>query len=593
MKDTFHLHLYTVFPFLRWWPLVNVQTARADSIAGLTGAIIVLPQGVAFASIAGLPPEYGLYAAMVPAAVAALFGSSWHLVSGPTTAISLFVFGAVSPVAEPGTSQYVGLVLTLAFLTGLFQFALGAARMGMLVNFISHTVVIGFTVGAAVLIATSQIKNFFDINIPRGTSFYETMHLFVIMARDINPYATAVGVVTLISGILTRRYYPKVPYLIVAMVIGSLFALVLSTTIGLGKTQIHTVGALPRGLPPLSHPDFSFSAINSMLFSALAITMLGLTEAISISRAIAVRSEQRIDASQEFIGQGLANIVGSFFSGYPSSGSFNRSGLNYTAGAQTPLATVFAAGFLVITLLFVAPLAAYLPIAAMAAILFLIAYGLVDFHHIRTIFKASGAESLIFVVTFIGTLVDLEKGIFFGVLLSLLSYLYRTSRPVIREAVPAPEEGSYHFVPRSDKPGCCQLKMIFLDGSIFFGAVDSVQRTLRGYDQSNPDFKHVLILGTGINFVDLAGVDMLAGEARRRKKLGGGLYFHRLKNSVFQIFKRSGFLEDIGEGNMFAMGPKVIPLIYPKLDSEICRRCKTRIFVECNTRLPNGELRRD
>ncbi len=593
MKGTFDLRLYTVFPFLRWWPRVNALTARADLIAGLTGAIIVLPQGVAFATIAGLPPEYGLYAAMVPAVVGALFGSSWHLVTGPTTAISLFVFGAVSSVAEPGTSEYIGLVLTLAFLTGLFQFALGAARMGMLVNFVSHTVVIGFTVGAAVLIAASQIKNFFDISIPRGTSFYETMHLFVIMARDINPYATAVGVLTLISGILTRRFYPKVPYMIVAMVVGSLFALVLNMMIGLEKTHIYTVGARPQGLPPMSHPDFSLSAINSMLFGALAITMLGLTEALSISRAIAVRSEQHIDANQEFIGQGLANIVGSFFSGYPSSGSFNRSGLNYTAGAQTPLATVFASGFLVIMLLFVAPLAAYLPIAAMAAILFLVAYGLVDFHHIATIFRASRAESVIFLATFIGTLVDLEKGIFFGVLLSLVSYLYRTSRPVIREAVPAPEEGSYHFVPRAEKPGCCQLKMIFLDGSVFFGAVDSVQRTLRGYDEYNPDFKHVLILGIGINFIDLAGASMLAGEARRRRKLGGGLYFHRLKDSVFQMLKRSGFLEDIGKENMFKMGRKVIPIIYPKLDSEICRRCKTRIFAECNTRLPNGEPRRD
>jgi SulP family sulfate permease len=243
--------------------------------------------------------------------------------------------------------------------------------------------------------------------------------------------------------------------------------------------------------------------------------------------------------------------------------------------------------------LFVAPLAAYLPIAAMAAILFLVAYGLVDFHHIATIFRASKAESTIFLATFIGTLVDLEKGIFFGVLLSLIWYLYRTSRPVIREAVPAPEEGSYHFVPRAEKPGCCQLKMIFLDGSVFFGAVDSVQRTLRSYDEHNPDFKHVLILGIGINFVDLAGASMLASEARRRRKLGGGLYFHRLKDSVFQMLKRSGFLKDIGKENMFKMGRKVIPLIYPKLDSEICRRCKTRIFAECNTRLPNGEPRKD
>jgi SulP family sulfate permease len=381
--------------------------------------------------------------------------------------------------------------------------------------------------------------------------------------------------------------------MIVAMVAGSLFGLALNTMIGLETTRIHTVGALPQAILPLSHPDFSLSAINAMLFSALAITLLGLTEAISISRAIAVRSEQHIDANQEFVGQGLANVVGSFFSSYPSSGSFNRSGVNYAAGARTPLATVFASGFLVVILLVIAPLAAYLPIATMAGILFLVAYGLVDFHHIRTIFRASRAESIIFAVTFIGTLVDLEKGIFFGMLLSLLMYLYRTSRPVVREALPAPEEGSYHFVRRAGNPGCCQLKMIFIDGSVFFGAVDSVQRTLRQYDQYNPDFKHLLILGIGINFIDLAGAEMLAREARRRRGMGGGLYFHRLKDSVFQMLKQSGFLDDIGKENMFPMGPRVIPIIYPKLDSEVCRRCKTRIFKECHIALPNGEPRRD
>jgi len=591
MKTISDLRLYTIFPFLRWWPRVNAAGTRADLIAGLTGAIVLLPQGVAFATIAGLPPEYGLYAAMVPAVIGALFGSSWHLVTGPTTAISLVVFAVVSPLAEPGSSQFLSLALTLSFLTGVFQFVLGAARMGLLVNFISHTVVIGFTAGAAVLIAASQIKNFFDLAIPRGTSFYETISLFFGMFDQINPYATAVGSLTLVCGILTKKYLPKLPYMIVAMVAGSLLALVLGIIVGPEVTMIQTVGALPRSLPPLSYPDLSPSAISSLFFGALAITLLGLTEAISISRAIAVRSEQNIDANQEFIGQGLANIVGSFFSAYPSSGSFNRSGLNYTSGAQTPLASVLASILLLFILLAVAPLAVYLPIATMAGVLFLVAYGLIDFYHIRSIFRVSRAESIIFSITFIGTLLDLEKGIFFGMLLSLLMYLYRTSRPVIREALPAPGETSYHFIPKKGAPGCCQLKMLFLDGTVFFGAVDSVERSLRQYDQENPDFKHVLILGTGINFIDLAGAEMLAREARRRRRMGGGLYFHRLRDSAFQMLKSSGHIDDIGKDNMFPMGPRVIPILYPRLDSEICRRCKTRIFNECQAVLPNGELR--
>ncbi|MDP1898724.1 MAG: SulP family inorganic anion transporter, partial [Sulfurimicrobium sp.] len=336
------LWLFRVLPFLRWWPMVNKASNKADLISGITGAMIVLPQGVAFATIAGMPPEYGLYAAMVPAIVAALFGSSWHLVSGPTTAISIAVFAAMSPLAEPGSPQFVSMVLTLTFLTGLFQLILGLARMGVLVNFISHTVVIGFTAGAAMLIAASQVKSFFGIAIERGAHFHIVIEQLILQIGHLNPYVTTVGAITLATGILARKFIPKFPYMIVAMVVGSIVAYLINLEFGVEVTKIKTVGALPAHLPPLSLPDLSNSTILKVLFPALVVTMLALTEAVSISRAIATKSEQRIDGNQEFIGQGLANVVGSFFSGYASCGSFNRSGVNYASGAQTPLATVYA-----------------------------------------------------------------------------------------------------------------------------------------------------------------------------------------------------------------------------------------------------------
>lgn len=244
------LWLYKLLPFLRWWPMVNKSTMKDDGIAGLTGALIVLPQGVAFATIAGMPPEYGLYAAMVPAIIGGLFGSSWHLVSGPTTAISIAVFASISPHAAPGSPEFISLVLTLTFLTGLFQLILGLARMGTLVNFISHTVVIGFTAGAAILIAASQVKNFFGINIPRGTEFYNVIRMFFEQIGDINPYVTAVAIITLATGILSKRLAPKLPYMIVALLVGSLVAFGLNSNYGEAVTHIKTVGALPAGLPP-------------------------------------------------------------------------------------------------------------------------------------------------------------------------------------------------------------------------------------------------------------------------------------------------------------------------------------------------------
>jgi SulP family sulfate permease len=560
-------------------------------IAGLTGALIVLPQGVAFATIAGMPPEYGLYAAMLPAIIAALFGSSWHLVSGPTTAISIAVFAAISPLAEPGSPQFISMVLTLTFLTGLFQLILGLARMGVLVNFISHTVVIGFTAGAALLIALSQVKNFFGINIARGAPFHVVIEQLFEQFSNINLYVTFIGAITLASGILSKRYIPKLPYMIVAMVVGSVVAYLVNLEVGVQTTLIKTVGALPASLPPFVIPDFSYSTIHKVLFPALIVTMLALTEAVSIARAISVKSEQRIDGNQEFIGQGLSNLVGCFFSSYASCGSFNRSGVNYSAGAQTPLATVYASIFLLLILLLVAPLASYLPTAAMAGILFLVAWGLIDFHHIVSIVRTSRAETVTLFVTMIGTLIDLEKGIFFGILLSLALYLYRVSRPSIDPSVPAKEEGAYHFIDAHGHLECPQFRIVRINGSIFFGAVDYLRSGLMQIDENNPRQKTVMIVASGINFVDVAGAEMLAQEARRRRKMGGGLYFYRCKDSIFKFLRKSDKLNDIGADGFFAAKSNWIKHVYYKLDPEICRTCKARIFSECHDKLPNGEAR--
>ena len=595
MKNTLAcpLWLYKVFPFLRWWPSVDKATTKADLIAGLTGAMIVLPQGVAFATIAGLPPEFGLYAAMVPAIMGALFGSSWHLVSGPTTAISIAVFASISPYAEPGTAHYISLVLTLTFLAGLFQLIMGLARMGVLVNFISHTVVIGFTAGAAVLIAGSQIKNFLGLQMARGLPFHEVLEQVYLQFDKINPYVTAVGVITLLAGIVLKKYMPKL-YMILAMVIGGVTALVINQLYGgADVTHIKTVGALSASLPPLTYPDLSIGAIKQVLFPALIVTMLALTEAVSISRAIAVKSEQRIDGNQEFIGQGLSNIFGSFFSSYASSGSFNRSGVNYAAGAKTPLAAVFSALFLVIILLMVASLAAYLPTAAMAAILFLVAYSLIDFHHIHSILHTNRQETAVLIVTLIGTLVDLEKGIFLGIMLSLMLYLYRTSRPEVISVVPDPESDSYHYVPVEQRPECPQVKILRLHGSIFFGAVNHVQQILLDVDEYNPQQKTLVLASSGMNFVDIAGAEMLVQEARRRRKLGGGLYFYRMQEDVHSLLMKGEYMKDIGEENSFPAKSRPIDVIYPKLDSDICRTCAARIFAPCHKALPNGALRQD
>lgn len=585
-------NLHAIFPFLRWWPMVNRHTLRDDLLAGSTGALVVLPQGVAFATIAGLPPEYGLYAAMVPTVIAALFGSSWHLVSGPTTAISVALFAMLSQYYEPGSSHYISMALTLTFLAGVFQTALGLARMGALVNFISHSVVIGFTAGAALLIGASQIRNFFGIEIVRGAPLYEIFHQLFLQIDKIHWPVLCTSLVTLATGIVIKRCCPKIPFMVAAMIVGSVAASLLNFWLGANNTGIRTVGALPAHLPPLSHPDLSLATLQLAFAPALVITMLGLTEAVAIARAISVRSEQCINGNQEFIGQGLANIIGSFFSGYASSGSFNRSGVNFEAGAKTPLASVFASILLLLLLLLVGRLAAYLPNAAMAGILFLVAWGLIDFHQIRHIWQTSKAETVILLCTFSGTLISIEAGIFSGVFLSLVVYLYRASKPEIMPMVPANEAGAYHFVLVHNEPECPQLKIVRINGPVFFGSASHVQQALRHIDAENPQCKSVLIAAASFNYIDIAGAEALALEARRRRRQGGGLYFYRLKESIYEFLRQGDYLKDFGEDAFFPVMTHVTGAIYWKLNPDICRNCKVRIFEECRRGVLPGGLRR-
>ena len=566
---------------------------RADLMAGAVGAIIVLPQGVAFATIAGMPPEYGLYAAIVPAIVAALFGSSWHLVSGPTTAISIVIYSTMSTLAEPGSRAYVDLVLLATFLTGVFQLAMGLGRMGVLVNFISHTVVVGFTAGAGLLIIGTQIQHFFGVPMDRGMSFAESIYAFLTHLYTIDWDVAAVGMVTLLVGTAVRQRFPKFPYMIAALLAGSVVAAALNAlpeTFGVGA--IPTVAPFSAALPQFSVPPFSLEGLRKTVSIAMAVTMLGLTEAVSIARSIGLRSEQRVNGNQEFIGQGLSNVVGSFFSAYASSGSFNRSGLNYEAGAKTPLASVFAALVLMVILVLVAPLARYLPIPAVAGILFLVAWGLIDVKAIHGILRTSRSESAVLVVTLVATLTaQLEFAIYIGVVLSLMLYLSRTSHPRISDVKPDPSEHSYLFTARSGLPDCPQLKIVRISGSIFFGAVDHIQRMLQELDAETPTQTHLLIDATGVNFVDVAGAEMLALEAKRRRRLGGALYLYRVNAEVMKLLERGGYLNDIGKDNIFPVRSRAVGFIYPKLDVEICRGCRRQIFRECKTALPNGEPR--
>ena len=565
-------YLLKFLPFLSWAKHTTPASARQDAMAGLTGAIIVLPQGVAYALIAGLPPEYGLYAAIVPAIIAALFGSSWHLISGPTAALSIVVFTTISPLAQVGTAAYISLVLTLTLMAGLFQLILSLARMGSLVNFVSHSVVVGFTSGAAVVIATSQIKNALGLNLQSTGNFI----LNWIAVAD-NIIAThlpslVIAALTLATLIVIKRWRRRWPNMLIAMVVGSAATQALLLTSWSGVSEIALVGEIPSQLPPLSTPLMTWDLLRQLAPGAMALGLLGLVEAVSIARSVATRSGQQIHGNQEFIGQALSNILGSFSSSYATSGSFTRTGVNYEAGATSPLAALFAAVFLALIILLFAPLAAYITLPSMAAILLMVAWNLIDWHHIKIIYRAGKNEAMVFSVTFAATLLlPMEFAIYLGVLLSLVLYLRRTSQPNITALASGRGAKKLVDAQRSNLPECDVIKIVRIDGALFFGAVDYVQTTLMAIPQ-----KHVLIVASGINFIDLAGTELLANEAKRLAAKGGGLYLCNVNGRVIKPIIRNGHLSTIGKRHIFATKALALSTIDAKLSDHSCAGCENR-----------------
>ncbi|POF86965.1 SulP family inorganic anion transporter [Pseudomonas putida] len=502
-----------LLPFLTWLPRQTPRSVRQDLLVGLSGAILALPQSIAYALIAGLPAEYGLYAAIVPVIIACLWGSSWHLICGPTAAISIVLYASVSPLAVSGSSDYISLILLLTFLAGAFQLVLGLVRFGALVNFVSHSVVLGFTLGAAVVIALGQLPNLLGIELASQATALKTLQDLLSHAGEIDLPALTLGLATLLLGLLLKLWRPRWPSLLISLLLVSLVAWLLPQWFG----QVARVPAFSGQLPPLSPlPLLDFELILRLLPSAVAVGMLGLVTSLSIARSLASRSEQMIDANQEIRAQGLSNMVGSVFSGYLSSGSFTRSGLSYDAGARSPLAGVFSALWVALFAVTGAGLIAHLPIPAMAGSILLICWGLIDVRGIRALLRVSRAEFLVMALTAMATLLlELQTAIYAGVLASLFFYLKRTSQPRVLQS----REG--------------ETDVLRVGGSIFFGAAHYLQVRLQRCQGP-----HVLIDARQVNFIDYSGVDMLHREARRLMRNGGSLTLQRARPQVVEELQK-------------------------------------------------------
>jgi SulP family sulfate permease len=586
--------------FGSWVRTVSAGTLRADALAGVLGAVLVLPQGIAFATMAGLPPEYGLYTAVVPCIIAALFGSSWHVMSGPTNANSLALFAMLSPLALAFSPAYIQMALVVTVMVGVMQWLIGALRLGSLANFISPAALFGFTSGAAVLIAVHALPDLLGLTAAAQPGSAALLRHVAGQLDAVQPVALAAAAVTLVVAVALRRWRPHWPYMLAGLAGATLAGTYLMPQVFAGETMqgLRTVGSIAVPWPKLVLPQVSWAQVPELLGLAFALTIVALGQAISIAKAVAARSGQRIDTNREFRGQGLSNIVGGFFSSYVSCGSMNRSMPNLQAGARTPLAAVFSALLLVALVALSAPLLAQIPMAALAALLLLVAVSLLDAPRWRQLLRLDRTEFGVALATTVATVtIRLEMAILLGTLLSLMSFLYRTSHPAMRTMGFDSTRADRQFVVIDEAatpepaasaaghalPECPQLKLLRMEGEVYFGATQHVADTLHDLRHAPQPQKHLLVMGKSMNFIDLAGAELWEAELNARRAMGGDLYFHRPRPEVIRLWATTGFTRLLGAEHQFPDKRTAIATIFTKLDPEICRRCTARVFWECQS----------
>lgn len=583
--------LNRILPVRRWAGRITPATVRADAFAGFSNAAIVIPQGVAFATIAGLPPEMGLYTAMITAAIAAFWGSSMVMISGPTTAISAVVFATLQDFAPPDTPRFIELALLLTILVGIIQMVAGLARLGGLVSFVSHSVMTAFTAAAAILIAVSQLPGALGVTVEGGGNVVERLLALGHGVTGISDLSVIIAAVTLLSVVLLQSYARKLPGFLLALMIGAGLCIALD-----GEAQgVAMVGTVDAALPAFAPPSLQASDIALLLPGALAVALVGLLEAISIGRAFAIRRQETFDANQEMIGQGLSNSVGGFFQCYAGSGSFTRSGVNAEAGAVTPLSGILSSVFLAGALLLFVDYISYIPVPAMAGLILYVAWRLIDFGELRRVIRTSRPETLILFATLLaGLLVELDFAIYVGVIASLAVFIYESSHPAIRVSAPvvtATGRRKFRNADMHDIAECPQIVTIRLDGPLYFGSVEHVEHEFKKMRRKRPGQKHVIFYLKGVGKVDLAGADFLIHAIRTVREEGGSFHIVALFPPLLESLRRFHVIEEIGEDHLHISKGDALAATIPEIDKHICEGCTKRVFLEC-AHLPGASDRK-
>ena len=551
------------FPFLRWsGDLHRPGVLRADFIAGITVALVLIPQSMAYAQLAGLPPYYGLYAAFLPGIIAALWGSSKQLATGPVAVVSLLTASALAPFAAIGSEQFIGLAIMMALLVGIFQLCLGLFRLGVVVNFLSHPVIIGFTNAAALIIGLSQLNKILGVSKPRSESFINDIWMVLQQSGDTHVLTLMMGISAFVIMWGIKKYSPKIPGILVGVVLSTLA----SWLIGFEAQGGKVVGSIPSGLPPIGFPEIDLSMARSLFASVVVISLVGFMEAISIAKAMAVKTRDHVDPNKELIGQGLANIAGSMSQSYPVSGSFSRSAVNLNAGAKTGMSAVFTGLVVLITLLFLTPLLYHLPQAVLAAVIMKAVLGLINFKAIKHAWQAHIDDGLAAIVTFVATLVfapHLDNGIMIGAGLALGLYLYRSMRPRIAILGRYAADNTLRdLAVHPNLPTDDRIVAIRFDGSLYFANVAYFEDAILDACADRPDARYVLVVSDAINQLDASGEAMLHQLVERLKSNNVILVFSGIKKQVLDVMRNTGLYSTVGAQNIFATKDLALESIY-------------------------------
>ncbi len=537
--------LKRMLPILQWGSTYERTDLRSDLAAGITVGAMLVPQAMAYALLAGLPPEVGLYAATIPVIAYALFGSSRQLAVGPVAIVSLLTASALAPVVADGTAGYLAAAAVLALMVGVIHLVMGAGRLGFLVNFLSHSVLVGFTAAAAIIIGFSQAKHLLGISTDRKDHFHETVREVIDKLPDTNGTTLALGLAALATLLVLKRVAPRVPSALV-VVVGSILAVRL---LDLEARGVAVVGDIPDRLPAFGIPDVTGSWITSLAPAAFVITIVGFMESIAVAKVYARRHHYDVDPNRELVGLGAANVASGLFGGYPVTGGFSRTAVNDTAGARTPLASLITAAIVIVTLAFLTPLFGSLPNAALGAIITMAVIGLVDIAEMRHIATVKRSDMISLTVAFVATLaLGIELGILVAVVASMLVVFARMSTP--HSAVLGHVEGttSYRNIERFPEVITMDgVRVLRIDAALSFVNASNVKRLLLTQAHSLTERPRALVLdASGINDIDATGAEALRETIVELESLGIALHLADVKGPVRDVLRRAGIWDELG-----------------------------------------------